>query len=80
MPLTEEYVRQLDSNVADLANVGGPDGGCVTAACYLSKFAKKYHWAHLDVAGTACKFTGKDRGATGQPVPLVAEYLLYKAR
>ncbi|HSX19724.1 MAG TPA: leucyl aminopeptidase, partial [Gammaproteobacteria bacterium] len=80
MPLTDEYVRQLDSNVADFANVGGPDGGCVTAACYLSKFTKKLHWAHLDIAGTACKFTGKDRGATGQPVPLVAEYLLYKAK
>lgn len=80
MPLTDEYQKQLDSNFADLANVGGPDAGCITAACFLSRFTKKYHWAHLDIAGTACKFTGKDRGATGQPIPLLAEYLIYKAK
>lgn len=80
LPLTDEYQRQLDSNFADLANVGGPDAGSITAACFLSRFTKKYHWAHLDVAGTACKFTGKERGSTGQPVPLLAEYLLYKAK
>jgi leucyl aminopeptidase len=80
LPLTEEYLRQLDSNVADMANVGGgTEGGCIVAASFLSRFTKKYHWAHLDIAGTACRFTGKDRNATGQPVSLIAEYLLSKA-
>lgn len=80
MPLSDEYKKQLDSNVADISNVGGPEAGCITAACFLSKFTQDYKWAHLDIAGTACKFTGKERGATGQPVPLLAEYLLYKSR
>lgn len=80
MPLTDDYQKLIDSNVADIANVGGPDAGSVTAACFLSRFTKKYHWAHLDIAGTACKFTGKDRGATGQPLPLIAEYLVRQVK
>ncbi len=80
LPLTDEYQRLLDSNVADLANVAGPEGGSIVAACYLSRFTKNYHWAHLDIAGTACRYTGKDRGATGQPLPLIAEYLLNKCK
>lgn len=80
LPLTDEYQKQLESNAADIANVGGSEAGSITAACFLSRFAKKFHWAHLDIAGTACKFTGKDRGATGSPLPLIAEYLLYKAK
>lgn len=80
LPLTDEYQKQLDSNFADIANVGGPEGGSITAACFLSRFTKKYHWAHLDIAGTACKYTGRDRGATGQPVPLLAEYLLSQVK
>lgn len=80
MPLTDEYKKQLDSNVADMANVGGPEAGSITAACFLSRFTEDYHWAHLDIAGTACKFTGKDRGATGAPLPMLAEYLLNNAK
>jgi len=80
LPLTDEYQKLLDSNFADIANIGGPDAGCITAACFLSRFTKKYHWAHLDIAGTACKFTGKEKGATGQPLPLIAEYLLSKSK
>ena len=53
MPLWEDYQDQLKSNFADLANIGGPDGGSVTAACFLSRFAKAYPWAHVDIAGTA---------------------------
>lgn len=75
MPLWEEYQDQLKSNFADLANIGGPDGGSVTAACFLSKFAKDFPWAHLDIAGTAWK-TGADKGATGRPVPLLVQYLM----
>ncbi len=75
LPLWEEYQEQLDSNFADMANIGGKEGGAITAACFLSRFAKKFHWAHLDIAGTAWK-TGKAKGATGRPVPLLTQYLL----
>lgn len=75
MPMWEDYQKQLDSNFADMANVGGRDGGAITAACFLSRFTKKFKWAHLDIAGTAWK-TGKEKGATGRPVPLLTEFLL----
>lgn len=76
LPLWEDYQEALESNFADCANVGSSgDGGSITAACFLSRFAKKFHWAHLDIAGTAWK-TGKAKGATGRPVPLLTQYLL----
>ena len=75
MPLHEEYQDQLKSNFADFANIGGRPAGAVTAACYLSRFTKKFKWAHLDVAGTAWK-SGKDKGSTGRPVPLLTQYLI----
>ena len=75
MPVWEEYQEQLKSNFADLANIGGPDGGSITAACFLSRFAEDFRWAHIDIAGTAWR-TGANKGATGRPVPLVSQYLL----
>jgi len=79
LPLWEDYQEGLDSNFADMANVAGNrDGGAIIAACFLSRFAKKFHWAHLDIAGTAWK-TGKAKGATGRPVPLLTQYLLDRA-
>ena len=75
MPLDDAYQDQLKSNFADLANIGGPPAGAVTAACFLSRFAKAYTWAHLDIAGTAWK-GGKEKGATGRPVPLLMQYLI----
>ena len=75
LPLGEEYERQLDSPFADMANIGGREAGTITAACFLSKFAKKYHWAHLDIAGTAW-VSGKNKCATGRPVPLLVQYLV----
>lgn len=75
MPLWDEYQKQLDSNFADIANIGGREAGSVTAACFLSRFTKKYKWAHLDIAGTAWLHGGA-KGATGRPVPLLTEYLL----
>jgi len=75
MPLAEEYASQLKSNFADLANVGGREGGAVTAGCFLGKFAEGMNWAHLDIAGTAWK-SGKLKGATGRPVPMLTEMLL----
>ena len=79
MPLWDEYQPQIDSLVADIKNSGGRSAGSITAACFLSRFTKKYHWAHLDVAGTAMPsgaFFGKDDMATGRPVPLLVQYLL----
>lgn len=78
MPIWEEYQEQLKSNFADLANIGGPDGGSITAACFLSNFAKDYRWAHIDIAGTAWR-TGAAKGATGRPVPLLSQYLINRA-
>jgi len=75
LPLWEEYQEQLKSNFADIANIGGPKAGTVTAGCFLARFTKKYTWAHLDIAGTAW-LQGNEKGATGRPVPLLLEYLL----
>jgi leucyl aminopeptidase len=78
LPIWDDYQEQLKSNFADVANIGGPDGGAITAGCFLSRFAKDFKWAHVDVAGTAWK-TGNDKGATGRPVPLLAQYLIDQA-
>jgi leucyl aminopeptidase len=75
LPLWDEYQEQLKSNFADMANIGGRGGGTITAACFLSRYAKKYHWAHLDIAGTAW-LSGAEKGGTGRPVPLLTQYLL----
>lgn len=77
MPLDEEYQQQLDSNFADIANIGGPEAGSVTAACFLSRFTESYPWAHLDIAGTAWS-GGAAKGASGRPVALLTRYLLGK--
>lgn len=76
LPLFDEYQEQLDSPFADIANIGGPKAGTITAACFLSRFTKAYPWAHLDIAGTAWISGGKEKGATGRPVPLLTQYLL----
>jgi len=75
MPLWEDYQEGLASNFADFANVAGRPGGSITAACFLSRFTKKYDWAHLDIAGVAY-VDGKQKGATGRPVPLLATWIL----
>ena len=75
MPLWDDYQEAIESNFADFANVGGRAGGSITAACFLARFAKKFDWAHLDIAGVAYK-EGKAKGATGRPVPLLTTWLL----
>lgn len=74
LPMWEEYQLLLKSNFADIANIGGPRAGTITAACFLSRFAEKFKWAHLDIAGSAWK-SGALKGATGRPVALLVEYL-----
>ncbi len=79
MPIEDAYQEQLKSNFADIANIGGPPGGSITAACFLERFTKKYTWAHMDIAGTAWK-SGGAKGATGRPVPLLTTFLLDRAK
>ena len=78
MPLWEDYQEQLRSNFADFANIGGRPGGSITAACFLARFTRKLRWAHLDIAGTAWK-SGRDKGSTGRPVPLLVRFALRHA-
>jgi leucyl aminopeptidase len=79
MPLWDEYQEQIKSPFADMANIGGRPAGSVTAACFLARYAQKYRWAHLDIAGTAWR-SGKDKGSTGRPVPLLTTYLMRQAQ
>ncbi|MDD5298664.1 MAG: leucyl aminopeptidase [Rhodocyclaceae bacterium] len=78
MPLWDDYQEMLQSNFADMPNIGTKGAGSITAACFLARFTKAYKWAHLDIAGTAWK-SGKEKGATGRPVPLLAHFLLKRA-
>jgi leucyl aminopeptidase len=78
MPLDAEYGEGLKSNFADVANIAGRAGGAITAAVFLKRFAAKFAWAHLDVAGTAWK-SGAAKGATGRPVPLLTHFVLSRA-
>ena len=77
LPINKRYDRQLNSKYADMQNIGAGTAGSITAACFLARFAEKYKWAHLDIAGTA--FQSMQKGATGRPVPLLVEYLRQKA-
>jgi leucyl aminopeptidase len=78
LPLWKDYDSQLDSNFADMANIGGRDAGAITAAAFLARYTKKLRWAHLDIAGTAW-VTGKEKGATGRPVALLSELLIRRS-
>lgn len=76
LPLWDDYQDQLESPFADFSNLGGRAAGTITAACFLSRFTRKYNWAHLDIAGTAWRSGGKDKGSTGRPVPLLTQFLI----
>jgi leucyl aminopeptidase len=78
MPLWKDYQSLLDSNFADVANIGGPQAGSVTAACFLARFAENFDWAHLDIAGTAWH-SGANKGATGRPVPMLTRFIMQRA-
>jgi leucyl aminopeptidase len=82
LPLWEDYQENLASSVADMANISSvPEGGAISAACFLARFTQNFHWAHLDVAGTAStRSTGKDKAATGRPVSLLVQYLLDRTK
>ena len=78
LPLWDEYQPLLDSPFADMTNLGGRAAGTITAGAFLSRFTKKYNWAHLDIAGTAWN-SGKNKGATGRPVSMLTQFLLNRA-
>lgn len=78
MPLWNDYQPQIDSEFADMKNVGGMSAGTITAACFLSRFTEDQRWAHLDVAGTAWKWKGNE-GATGRPAGLLTRFLMLQA-
>jgi len=75
LPLWDEYNDQLKSNFADIPNIADRTAGTITAACFLSRFTQKLHWAHMDIAGTAW-VSGEKKGATGRPVPLLTQFLI----
>ena len=79
LPLWEDYQTILESNFADMASSAGRDGnagaGAIVAGVFLSKFARHYRWAHLDVAGAAW-LRGKNKGSTGRPLPLLCQFIL----
>ena len=78
LPLWDEYQEQIESPFADMSNLGGRPAGTITAACFLSRFTRKFNWAHMDIAGTAWN-SGKDKGATGRPVPMLTQFLLNRS-
>lgn len=75
LPLWDEYAPMLDSNFADLGNIGGRYAGAITAGMFLKAFAEEFDWAHLDIAGTAWN-SGGAKGATGRPVGMLMQYLM----
>lgn len=82
LPLWDEYKKQLDSDTADLVNVGGREGGAITAACFLSAFVGDTKWVHLDIAGTAYgdgKISYQRKGGYGFPTRLLVEWVRSRA-
>ncbi|HXH71945.1 MAG TPA: leucyl aminopeptidase [Mariprofundaceae bacterium] len=81
LPMYEEYQEQIKSEIADIKNASGREGGTITAACFLSRFVDDIPWAHLDIAATAWDMKGTDisaKGATGVGVRLIVDYLSRK--
>ena len=79
LPLWDEYQPMLDSQFADVYNIGGRWGGAITAGCFLSRFTEGQRWAHLDIAGVA-NGDGKMGMATGRPVGMLSQWLLDRCR
>lgn len=78
LPLDKEYIEQIESDVADMKNIGGKAGGSITAAAYLLKCVGDTPWAHLDIAGTAWDYTKKSyipKGPSGFGVRLILSFI-----
>jgi len=78
LPLHEEYLEQIKSDIGELKNVGGAEAGAITAGRFLQEFAGGTPWVHFDIAGTAWvekEKRGYPPGPSGAPVRLLVEYL-----
>ena len=78
LPLVKEYRENLRSDIADIKNIGGSQGGAITAALFLQEFVEQVSWAHVDIAGPA--FADKDmlicpKGGTGFGVHTLLKFL-----
>ncbi|PPL19671.1 leucyl aminopeptidase [Microterricola pindariensis] len=79
LPLEKKYRKQLDSDIADLGNIGGRFAGATTAALFLNEFVDGLPWAHLDIAGTMQSDSDdawRSAGATGYGARLLADFAL----
>jgi leucyl aminopeptidase len=79
LPLERRYRKELDSDIADLKNVGGVDAGAITAGLFLEEFVDGLPWAHIDIAGTANLDAGdswRSAGATGFGARLLIDFLM----
>lgn len=82
LPLDRRYRSELDSEIADLKNVGGDDAGAITAALFLEEFVGDVPWAHIDIAGTSRvdrDESWRSKGATGFGARLLIELLMHFA-
>jgi leucyl aminopeptidase len=80
LPLEKSYRKQLDSNVADMKNMGGDFAGAITAALFLAEFVGDVPWAHLDICGPMkvdADESWRSRGATGFGARLLLEVALH---
>ncbi|MBQ1612934.1 MAG: hypothetical protein II085_05610 [Alphaproteobacteria bacterium] len=79
LPVTKEYDKLIDSDIADMKNCGPANGGGITAACFLQRFVKPENcWAHLDIAGVDRDDKGHPltpKGATGWGVRLLTKFI-----
>ncbi|MET0784150.1 MAG: leucyl aminopeptidase [Leifsonia flava] len=79
LPLEKSYRKQLDSDIADISNLGGPHAGATTAALFLAEFVDGIPWAHLDIAGTMQSTTDeawRSKGATGFGARLLVDFAM----
>jgi leucyl aminopeptidase len=78
----EPYRKLIDSDIADIKNIGKRFGGAITAALFLREFVGDVPWVHLDIAGPAFAERPGDywpKGATGSPIRALVGYVLSKA-
>lgn len=78
LPMDDDYKKQIESEIADVKNIGGRPAGAITAAMFLKEFAGETPWAHIDIAGPAIlseKSPYSSRGASGFGVRLLLDFL-----
>ena len=74
LPMGDEYDRMINSDIADMKNIGARSAGSITAAQFLKRFVGKAPWVHIDIAGTAWCYKDTStvpKGASGFGVRLL---------